>query len=481
MPRDPDEGTRTRAAQQYLSQAHVAKVLEKGFALLMEQDMLDDLARMYRLYRSVGAQDWLRSKFRDFVKKTGLSIVMDEGNNSTMVVNLLALKAKSDQIWEKAFLKDDAFGHTLKDSFESFINERRNKPAELLAKFLDSKLGPCSKKETVKDMEGLIDKVMAIFRFLSSKDVFEAFYQKDLAVRLLLGKSASLDDEQTVVSKIKAQCGPQFSATLERMLKDIDLSRDLLSAFRESEESRDGRMGDVDLNVLVLRTGTWPKIPLCDLQMPVRLSNHQDVFRSFYLRQYPSRRLTWLPSVANCVLRADFPKGRKELVASLYQTVILLLFNDADEIGYRHIRDHTGIDEADLKLTLHSLTTGNVRLLKKRPQGRNITEDAQFAYGFDFSHKGQRRIKIDTIQTVQVLEGLKRSDEKIAQDRGYALEAAIVRIMKEHKSLSDSDLLRKLLAIPVRSVDLTKRLESLIEKGYIARDKTNPLLYHYVA
>ena len=35
------------------------------------------------------------------------------------------------------------------------------------------------------------------------KDVFEAFYKKDLAKRLLLGKSASVDAERSMLSKLK--------------------------------------------------------------------------------------------------------------------------------------------------------------------------------------------------------------------------------------------------------------------------------------
>lgn len=35
------------------------------------------------------------------------------------------------------------------------------------------------------------------------KDVFEAFYQKDLAKRLLLGKSASFDAEKSMLLKLK--------------------------------------------------------------------------------------------------------------------------------------------------------------------------------------------------------------------------------------------------------------------------------------
>jgi hypothetical protein len=38
------------------------------------------------------------------------------------------------------------------------------------------------------------------------KDVFEAFYKKDLAKRLLLGKSASIDAEKSMISKVLSSC-----------------------------------------------------------------------------------------------------------------------------------------------------------------------------------------------------------------------------------------------------------------------------------
>ena len=38
------------------------------------------------------------------------------------------------------------------------------------------------------------------------KDVFEAFYKKDLAKRLLVGKSASFDAEKAMLLKLKQGC-----------------------------------------------------------------------------------------------------------------------------------------------------------------------------------------------------------------------------------------------------------------------------------
>lgn len=74
---------------------------------------------------------------------------------------------------------------------------------------------------------------LCVFR-LQGKDVFEAFYKKDLAKRLLLGRSASTDAEKNMITKLKTECGSQFTNKLEGMFKDVDLSRELMMSFRES-------------------------------------------------------------------------------------------------------------------------------------------------------------------------------------------------------------------------------------------------------
>jgi hypothetical protein len=40
-----------------------------------------------------------------------------------------------------------------------------------------------------------------------------------LAKRLLLGKSASIDAEKSMISKLKTECGSQFTNKLEGMFK----------------------------------------------------------------------------------------------------------------------------------------------------------------------------------------------------------------------------------------------------------------------
>ena len=51
----------------------------------------------------------------------------------------------------------------------------------------------------------------------------------------------------------------------------------------------------------------------------LNLGLRQAVFKDFYLSKHSGRRLVWHNSLGSCVLRAQFPKGLKELSVSLFQ------------------------------------------------------------------------------------------------------------------------------------------------------------------
>lgn len=179
-----------------------------------------------------------------------------------MVQELLDFKDKMDNIVNTCFNRNEKFANSLKEAFESFINQRANKPAELIgifylsiivhslaisisiltefitrlcisAKFVDMKLRAGNKEATEEELERLLDKIMVLFRFIHGKDVFEAFYKKDLAKRLLVGKSASVDAEKSMLSKLKQECGGGFTSKLEGMFKDMELSKDINIAFKQ--------------------------------------------------------------------------------------------------------------------------------------------------------------------------------------------------------------------------------------------------------
>jgi len=67
-----------------------------------------------------------------FLQKKGRTIVIDPEKDKTMVQELLDFKDKMDNIVNTCFHKNEKFANSLKEAFEAFINQRANKPAELI-------------------------------------------------------------------------------------------------------------------------------------------------------------------------------------------------------------------------------------------------------------------------------------------------------------------------------------------------------------
>ena len=403
-----------------------------------------------------------------------------------------------------------AFRASLKEAFEFIVNEEgtsaggktrgysggNNRLAELMAKFADAKLRG-EKGVSENEVEAQLERLMTLFRFVHAKDVFEAFYKKDLAKRLILNKSSSIDLERSMVSKLKVECGANFTNKLEGMFKDIDLSQDIMKSYLEhcaeesSSSSIDGDASGPDTTVQVLTTGYWPTYPSMEVKLPASVAAKRDHFSEFYLSKYHGRRLAWQHSLSHCIVRAWFPKGRKELEVSLFQTLVLLCFNhqqhaaDGAElpIQFTDILAQTSIEKEELKRTLQSLACGKVRVLTKEPKGKEVVATDIFRFNTDFK-ENRYRIKINSVQLKETAEEHAKTNKNVARDRGYSIDAAIVRIMKARKVMTHNLLISEVLAqlvFPSGASDVKKRIESLIEREYLERDADSSSTYKYLA
>ncbi|KAL3268246.1 hypothetical protein HHI36_007370 [Cryptolaemus montrouzieri] len=143
----------------------------------------------------------------------------------------------------------------------------------------------------------------------------------------------------------------------------------------------------------------------------------------------------------------------------------------------------TNLEETELNRTLISLTCGKSRVLLKKPKGPNIENSDVFIFNKQFTDR-LFRVRINQIQLKETKEEEKATEKSVLIDRQFQIDAAIVRIMKSYKCISHTNLIGELfdkLGIPVKPSDLKKRIELLIEREYMERDKDNPANYNYIA
>jgi cullin-4 len=76
------------------------------------------------------------------------------------------------------------------------------------------------------------------------------------------------------------------------------------------------------------------------------MSGQLSRFTEFYKRKHGNRVLGWDHSLGNASVIGNFKGGKKELLVSLYQAIVLLQFNENFEgIGYNEIKTATRMRE----------------------------------------------------------------------------------------------------------------------------------------
>lgn len=103
-----------------------------------------------------------------------------------------------------------------------------------------------------------------------------------------------------------------------------------------------------------------------------------------------------------CIIEANYQSQSKTVEVSLFQTLVLLLFNNNDELKYTDIHNNINISDDELKNVLLSLSCGKFKLLKKSTKGPDISPDEIFTYNKEFNCQ-QNRIKISSVQTKEAV------------------------------------------------------------------------------
>jgi len=338
------------------------------FLHLLEDDKIEDLTRMYSLLSRINrGLEPLKTILEKHVQTVGLQAVQSVattaiGDPKLYVETLLKVFKKYNELVVTAFRNDSGFVASLDKACRRFINDNAvckaaksaSKSPELLARFTDLLLKKSSKNPEEQEMEQLLQDVMTVFKYIEDKDVFQTFYSKMLAKRLIHGTSASEDLEGVMIGKLKSTCGFEYTSKLQRMFTDMSLSRDLMERFKTHVEGKSIELG-TDFSVLVLATGSWPlQPPSTNFSIPKELESCESQFQKFYQAQYNGRKLNWLHQLSKGELKTKYLpiKTGYTFQTSTYQMGVLLLFNSEESLGMEDIQITTQLTDAALKSTL---------------------------------------------------------------------------------------------------------------------------------
>ncbi|TVY34074.1 Cullin, partial [Lachnellula occidentalis] len=473
-------------------------ILRDEFQILLNNDRVDDMERMYKLLARIpDGLDPLRARFETHVRKAGLDAVSkvaveaDKLEPKVYIDALLEIHTQYQGLVKKAFQDEPEFTRSLDNACREFVNRNpvcksgSNKSPELLAKYADAVLRKGTNGAEESDLENTLNQIMTVFKYIEDKDVFQKFYSRMLARRLIHTTSSSDDAETSMISKLKEQCGYEYTNKLQRMFQDMQISKDLNTGYKEFEgklvEPGDAR--PVDASYSILGTGFWPlNAPQTDFTPPAEIAKAYERFQTFYGQKHSGRKLTWLWQFCKGEIKANFCKNQKTpytFQVSTYQMAILLLFNESSTNSYDDIVKATQLQGEVLDPALGIFV--KAKIFNMTPEGDKPGPGKVFSLNTDFKSK-KIRMNLNIAVKSEQKQEVEDTHKTIEEDRKLLMQSAIVRIMKARKKMKHAVLVSECInQIRTRFLpkipDIKKCIDILLEKEYLERLDDDELGY----
>jgi len=237
---------------------------------------------------------------------------------------------------------------------------------------------------------------------------------------------------------------------------------------------------------IFLTAGYWPTQP-ASCHLPPQLQRCCNEFQKYYLSKHNGRKMIWLANLGSGELRSLFANLTKkhDLNVNTYQICILLLFNTKDTMTFSDIQVATGINAVDLRRNLFAMVGSKTRILLKDPLVKKMSDDDKYTFNDQFKGK-THRIKVIPGPEPESQVERNQSSMKTESERQHQIDAAIVRIMKSRKSMQHQVLIEEVIKqlssrFCPNIVAIKKRIESLIEREYLARSAEDRKVYTYLA
>ena len=428
-----------KTCQDVLVTGH-STLLRDEFQVLLDDNRQEDMARMFRLLSKIAnALEPLRTKFEAHVRKAGLAavdkIATDSEENldqKIYVEALLSVHTQYQKLVDEAFDSEAEFVRSLDNACKEFVNRNKvcktgsTKSPELLAKYTDTLLKKSAKSAEEADIENALTQIMTVFKYIEDKDVFQKFYSRMLAKRLVHTSSASEDAETSMISKLKEACGFEYTNKLQRMFQDIQISKDLNTSYKDWQAKaldEEDLKKAVDPSYYILGTGFWPlSSPATGFVAPQEIVKTYTRFQQFYFEKHSGRKLTWLWQLCKGEMKANYIKNTKipyTFQVSTYQMAILLLFNDSDTVSYDEIAAATALNQEWLDPSMGILVKAKVLI----PEPEDGKPESGTSYSLNYGFKNKKvKVNLNVAVKSEVRQEVEDTRKTIEEDRKLLMQ-----------------------------------------------------------
>ncbi|VDL61481.1 unnamed protein product [Hymenolepis diminuta] len=381
--------------------------------------------------------------------------------------------------------------------------------AQYVNRYMDELLRrPEQQQLTDEELEEKISASIVLFKYVEEKDLFRQFYQKSLSYRLLFNPTTTLELEESTITKLREVCGYEFVSKFQRMHSDMQLGHTMNENFRKYLITSNISV-PFSHQCNVLTVSAWPinSKATINFNLPPSLADYLAHFEAFYKKEYSGRNLRWVLASCMAESRLLYTKDGRQYILQLTAlhaaTFSLFESRDVDRmtlgalrlnlLGESAVADPEG-DEIVKKAVKPLVDAGFLKLYT--PDGLLETEefknDVIVALNRTYTSRHTKvkffynpALLLNSVAPTGSKEEVEQVEKQVHEDRKFFIQAAIVRILKTHKTMKHAELVKCVIEEAKGRfqppVLLIKRcVEDLIDKSYLERNPNDADQYNYL-
>ena len=230
----------------------------------------------------------------------------------------------------------------------------------------------------------------------------------------------------------------------------------------------------------VLTTGFWPTYKFTELALPTEMVRCVETFKTFYEERTKHRKLTWIYALGTLTVKGALDAKPIELHVSPFQASALLLFNKEDTLSYGDIATALNLPDEDVRRTLHSLACSKYKILKKSPEGRTVSASDSFSYnpGFNDRARGASKSRCRRWRTARRCCRTWTTTAACHRRRDRAHDEEPQELLAHQKLVLEAQQQLSKGFKPDFKI-IKKRIEDLVTREFLERDKEDPSVFNY--
>ncbi|GAV55826.1 hypothetical protein ZYGR_0AY02190 [Zygosaccharomyces rouxii] len=383
--------------------------------------------------------------------------------------------------------QDNSSLNVIHEVIGNYLNQDAIQTCEFITLHLDTYAKSTEDKRDINNVKESLEDCVKIFKLISEKDVFESFYKKLMSKRLLHQRS-SIKLEKWLVKQIKGEMGTFFTSKLDGMLRDINRSAMLSHSFKPEENV----LPNCVFTSQILTMTSWPfqtaNVLDENVILPPQMRQYKEEFEIYYNKMYNDRTLRWAHHLGFMEIGFQFKNGYYEIGMPIYGAIVLLLFEEHEELTTEQILELTNMSEQELQRQLISMSLApKSRILKKKPLSKTISLQDTFSINYGFTSPTQK-VRLQTIANITTKSEAQSQagHDSLEKERVVEVNAAIVRIIKSCKKSAHDQLFQQVSdtlknRFTLMQPTFKKSLANLLNKEYLQRDSEDTNIYHYIS